>query len=302
MRHWNRRYQGTAHGTAAPHRSSSDRSMASGATTPATAQAARRGRRPGGRTRLLTVAGTALVAATVLASCSSSSSGGRDHDDDHEDQHHPDQLGAVDGILGSRRDVHPGQRRSHLEPDRRHRRRLRRLRTGVRSLPRQRQRPRRRQRAESRRLQQPRRRQLTGQLHPAVPYPDPAGPRLRRGRCQLLVHAGPVRVLGHADLRLQRQRQLAGAGQPVRRRRIGAGLQRPGPPPIAYAIKQTHSSSVAVISYGSAISSSYDACNATPRVCPPVASRSATPTSPPSSGAPTPRPSSACSRPGPTSS
>ena len=63
-----------------------------------------------------------------------------------------------------------------------------------------------------------------------------------------------------ADLRVQRDRQLVAVPEPLRRRRLGAGLLAGATPTYAYFVKATHSKALAFISYGPAIPSSYDAC------------------------------------------
>jgi ABC-type branched-subunit amino acid transport system substrate-binding protein len=96
---------------------------------------------------------------------------------------------------------------------------------------------------------------------PAHPHPDRPGPRLRGDGGLLLVHPELLRGDQDAHLRLQRERQLGQRPQPLRGRwQLPPGL-RAAVPTYAYLLKQTHSKSVAVISYGPAITSSYDACN-----------------------------------------
>ena len=128
------------------------------------------------------------------------------------------------------------------------------------------QRPGGHQRAQAGPGLQPGRRRAAQPVHPADPHPHRPGPRLRGDGGLVLVHPELLRRDPHPDLRLQRERQLGqGPATSSPPAELGAEL-RGRRARLRLLAKKTHSKTVAVISYGPAITSSYNACNATATV------------------------------------
>ena len=120
------------------------------------------------------------------------------------------------------------------------------------------------QRSQDRPDQQPGRRGITQPVHPGRPHRSSTRTTSSRSAWpSAWFTPGLLRVDQDAHLRLQRLGQLADRPQPVRGGRIDPDLLA-GLPQMAYFIKKVGAKSVAFISYGPSIASSYDACNATP--------------------------------------